>query len=63
MALVLLRKTGQATKIVMTREEVFRGTGPTIAGVIEVKLGAKKDGTIVAADLVLKCQAGACGFG
>jgi len=28
-------------------------------GVIEVKLGAKRDGTIVAADLVLKYQAGA----
>ena len=29
----------------MTREEVFRGTGPTSGATIEVKLGAKKDGT------------------
>jgi CO/xanthine dehydrogenase Mo-binding subunit len=58
-ALVLSHKTGRAVKIVMTREEVFRATGPTSGGVIEVKLGAKKDGTIVAADLVLKYQAGA----
>jgi CO/xanthine dehydrogenase Mo-binding subunit len=58
-ALVLSRKTGRAVKIVMTREEVFRATGPTSGGVIEVKLGAKRDGTIVAADLVLKYQAGA----
>ena len=43
----------------MSREEVFRGTGPTSGGVIEVKIGAKKDGTIVAAKLVLKYQAGA----
>jgi len=43
----------------MTREEVFRGTGPTSGGVIDVKLGAKRDGTIVAAELVLKYQAGA----
>jgi CO/xanthine dehydrogenase Mo-binding subunit len=58
-ALVLSRKTGRPVKIVMTREEVFRATGPTSGGVIEVKLGAKRDGTIVAADLVLKYQAGA----
>jgi CO/xanthine dehydrogenase Mo-binding subunit len=58
-ALALSRKTGRPVKLVMTREEVFRGTGPTSGGVIEVKLGAKRDGTIVAADLVLKYQAGA----
>jgi CO/xanthine dehydrogenase Mo-binding subunit len=58
-ALALSRKTGRPVKIVMTREEVFRATGPTSGGVIEVKLGAKRDGTIVAADLVLKYQAGA----
>ena len=58
-ALALSRKTGRPVKIVMTREDVFRGTGPTSGGVIEVKLGAKRDGTIVAAELVLKYQAGA----
>src|SRR6266478_7878610 len=58
-ALALSRKTGRSVKIVMTREEVFRGTGPTSGGVIDVKLGAKRDGTIVAAELVLKYQAGA----
>jgi CO/xanthine dehydrogenase Mo-binding subunit len=47
------------TIMVMNREEVFRATGPTSGGVIEVKLGAKRDGTIVAAELVLKYQAGA----
>jgi len=58
-ALALSRKTGRAVKMVMNREEVFRATGPTSGGVIEVKLGAKRDGTIVAAELVLKYQAGA----
>src|SRR5258708_30385154 len=43
-ALVLSRKTGRPVKIVMTREEVFRATGPTSGGVIEVKLGANRDG-------------------
>ena len=59
LALALAKKSGRPIKMVMSREEVFRGTGPTSGGVIEVKIGAKKDGTIVAADLVLKYQAGA----
>jgi CO/xanthine dehydrogenase Mo-binding subunit len=58
-ALALSRKAGRPVKIVMSREEVFRGTGPAAGGVIEVKLGAKKDGHIVAAELVVKLQAGA----
>jgi CO/xanthine dehydrogenase Mo-binding subunit len=59
LAAALSRKSGRPVKMVMSREEVFRGTGPTSGGVIEVKLGAKYDGKIVAADLVLKFQAGA----
>ena len=58
-ALALSRKAGRPVKIVMSREEVFRGTGPAAGGVIEVKLGAKKDGHIVTAELVVKLQAGA----
>src|ERR1044071_4778399 len=58
-ALALSKKTGRPIKIVMSREEVFRGTGPAAGGVIEVKLGAKKDGRLVAAELVVKLQAGA----
>jgi CO/xanthine dehydrogenase Mo-binding subunit len=58
-AYALSRKAGKPVKLVMSREEVFRASGPTSGGVVEVKLGAKKDGTIVAADVVLKFQAGA----
>jgi len=58
-AVKLAQKSGKPVKIQMTREEVFRGTGPTSGAVVEVKLGAKKDGTIVAAQQVLKFQAGA----
>src|SRR5579862_6684191 len=58
-AMALSKKTGRPVKIVMNREEVFSGTGPTSGGTIEVKLGAKKSGRIVAAELVLKYQAGA----
>jgi CO/xanthine dehydrogenase Mo-binding subunit len=59
LAAALSKKSGRPVKMVMSREEVFRGTGPTSGGVIEVKLGAKYDGKIVAAELVLKFQAGA----
>ena len=59
LAVLLSKQSGRPVKMVMTREEVFRATGPTSGGVIEVKLGAKKDGTITAARAVLKFQAGA----
>src|SRR3954451_15539601 len=58
-ALALSQKTGRPVKIVMSREEVFRATGPAAGGVYEVKLGAKRDGRLVAAELVVKLQAGA----
>jgi CO/xanthine dehydrogenase Mo-binding subunit len=45
--------------MVMSREEVFRATGPTSGAVIEVKLGATKDGRLTAAQVELKYQAGA----
>jgi CO/xanthine dehydrogenase Mo-binding subunit len=58
-ALALAKKSGRPVKMVMSREEVFRGTGPAAGSVIEVKLGAKKDGRLVAGEVVLKYQAGA----
>jgi CO/xanthine dehydrogenase Mo-binding subunit len=59
LALALSRQCGAPVKMVMTREDVFRATGPTSAAVVEVKLGARSDGSIIAADVVLKYQAGA----
>jgi len=58
-AVVLSRKSGRPVKIQMTREDVFRGSGPTSGASMEVKIGAMNDGTIVAAQQVLKFQAGA----
>jgi CO/xanthine dehydrogenase Mo-binding subunit len=58
-AVALSRKSGKSVKMQMTREDVFRGSGPTSGAAIELKIGAKKDGTIVAAKQVLKFQAGA----
>jgi CO/xanthine dehydrogenase Mo-binding subunit len=59
LALALSRQCGAPVKIVMSRDEVFRATGPTSGAVMDVKLGAKADGTLTAADIVLKYQAGA----
>src|SRR5438876_443999 len=59
LAYMLSKKSGRPVKIVMSREEVFRATGPTSGAVVEVKLGAKKDGQSTAAQTVLKYQAGA----
>jgi CO/xanthine dehydrogenase Mo-binding subunit len=58
-AVALSRKSGNSVKMQMTREDVFRGSGPTSGASIDLKIGAKKDGTIVAAKQVLKYQAGA----
>jgi CO/xanthine dehydrogenase Mo-binding subunit len=58
-ALALAKKTGRPVKMVMSREEVFRGTGPAAGAVVEIRLGAKKDGRLTAAEITLKYQAGA----
>src|SRR4029077_19365503 len=59
LAIALSRKTGLAVKMVMTREDVFRASGPTSATTIRMKLGATRDGTIVAASASLWYEAGA----
>ena len=58
-AALLSRKTGHPVKIVMSREDVFKATGPTSGSSMTVKIGVKKNGKIVAADGVFKFQAGA----
>lgn len=57
-ALCLSRKANRPVKLVMSREEVFRATGPTSSTSIDVKIGAKKDGTITAASAELRYQDG-----
>jgi CO/xanthine dehydrogenase Mo-binding subunit len=59
LALALSRKANRPVKLTMTREEVFRCTGPTSSTSIDVKIGAKKDGTITAAFAELRYHGGA----
>jgi len=58
-ALALSRKAGRPVKLVMTRDEVFRATGPTVSSSSDVKIGMTKDGRITAAYAALRYQGGA----
>ena len=58
-AAVLSRKTGRPVKLTMNRAEVFEGTGPTPGSYVKVKMGADKEGHLVAAQAHLAYEAGA----
>jgi CO/xanthine dehydrogenase Mo-binding subunit len=59
LAIALSRKAQRPVKMVMSRDEVFRATGPTSGSKIRVKLGATRDGRLVAASVSLWYEAGA----
>src|SRR5215470_9306886 len=58
-ATVLSKKSGRPVKIVMSRQEVFEGTGPASGTYMQAKIGATKDGIITAGQLYLAFEAGA----
>ena len=58
-ALTLSKMSGHPVRMNMSREEVFKGTGPTSGASMTVKIGVKRDGAITAAEAILKYQAGA----
>ena len=58
-AALLARKANKPVKLTMTREEVIQATGPTSGTYIRGKIGAMKDGTIVAGQLWMAYEAGA----
>ena len=59
LAALLSRRTGRPVKMVMTRHEVFRATGPTSGTWMKVKMGARKDGKLVVAQAWMTYEAGA----
>jgi CO/xanthine dehydrogenase Mo-binding subunit len=59
LALALSRKARRPVKMVMSRDEVFKASGPTSGATVRVKLGATRAGKFVAAFAELKYQAGA----
>ena len=58
-AAMLAKRAGRAVKMSMSRTEVFESTGPTSATICRVKIWAKQDGTLVAAEAHLAFEAGA----
>ena len=58
-AAVMSHKTGHPVKMVMSRAEVFEGTGPGPGSYIRCKMGATNDGNIVAAYAYMAYEAGA----
>jgi len=58
-AALLSRKSGRPVKMVMNRDEVFEGTGPTPGSFMRLKLGADKSGKLVAGEAWLAYDAGA----
>ena len=59
LALMLSRKSGHPVKMTMSREEVFRASGPAPGTWVWARVGVRKDGRITAGEAVLKYQAGA----
>ena len=59
LALKLSQKSGRPVKMVMSRDEVFRATGPASGTVNTVKIGCKKNGRIVAMQAKLVYESGA----
>ena len=59
LAVELSARAGRPVKMVMSRDEVFRATGPTPGSVIRLKLGATDDGKITAAAAWLAYESGA----
>ena len=58
-ALTLSKLSNHPVRMNMSREEVFKGTGPTSGASMTVKIGVRRDGAITAAEAILKYQAGA----
>lgn len=59
LAALLSQKAGRPVKLVMSRREVFIGTGPTPGSHVRVKIGATRDGRLVAGEAWLAYEAGA----
>ncbi len=58
-AIMLSKLAGRPVKLTMSREEVFRASGPASACKARVKVGARKDGTLTAIYAWLGYEAGA----
>ncbi|SFF84330.1 CO or xanthine dehydrogenase, Mo-binding subunit [Novosphingobium sp. CF614] len=58
-AMILSRKSGRPVRLAMTRDEVFRASGPAPGAIIEVRIGADAQGLFKAAYVEFKYHSGA----
>jgi xanthine dehydrogenase molybdenum-binding subunit len=58
-AALLSKKSGRPVKMVMTRAEVLRASGPTSGTRIKVRIGATREGKLTAAEIWMAYEAGA----
>ena len=58
-AAILSKKSGRPVKVIMSRKDVFEGTGPAAASWMKTKIGATNVGKITAAQLWIAFDAGA----
>jgi CO/xanthine dehydrogenase Mo-binding subunit len=59
LAIALSRRANRPVRMVMGRDEVFRASGPTSGTRVRMRMGARRDGTIVAASASLWYEGGA----
>ncbi len=59
LAALLSKQAGRPVKLVMSRRDVFTGTGPTPGSHVKVKIGVNPEGKITAAQAWLAYEAGA----
>ena len=59
LAVLLAQRIGRPVKMTMTREEVFRASGPASATLSRMRIGAKNDGTITVMKAWIAYEAGA----
>jgi CO/xanthine dehydrogenase Mo-binding subunit len=57
-AAILSKRTGKPVKVLMSRADVFEGTGPTPGSYIRIKLGVAADGKITAGEAYMAYEAG-----
>ena len=58
-AAMLSKQVGRPVQLTMTRTEVLEASGPTSASQSRARIGAKRDGTLVAAEVHFAYEAGA----
>ena len=58
-AALLSKKTGHPVKITMSRADVLEATGPTSGSYTKIKVGARKDGKLIAGKALIAFESGA----